>query len=496
MKIKISKSFNPYPEALIVPMVQNDGLENALTKMAEWAGVAPELALVDFKADWKEIITLYPTGKNELKRIYLLGLGKQATSPKVLAAFRSAAHHLKSKLPKHTGISFLRMEQIDHVEQLIEAAVNGLLLGQYEIGVYKTDNKTAFPLFTAEASLDVFTSVNATAAVAKAQATAATQIRILDLVNAPANKKTPQTLADWAVESGKQYGYSVEVFDKEKIEALGMHALLAVNQGSELPPAFLVLEYQPNHTETEAAPLRKVGLVGKGVTFDTGGISIKGSEDMHMMKSDMGGAAAVLGTLELAAKLQLPVHLVGVIPATENSVDAKALKPGDVIGSYLGKTIEVIDTDAEGRLILADALAYLNRNHQPEVIVDLATLTGSCIRTLGYYAAGLFTNSDSLAASLMQAADQTGERLWRLPLWEEYEEDLHSDVADMKNYSGKPIAGAISGAKFLEVFTEKHAQWAHLDIAGVAFADSEFAKMKSATAFGVRLLIEFLSHPK
>ena len=491
MKIKISKSFTPYPEALIVPIVQNEGFENALTKMAEWAGVAPELMLADFKADWKEIATLYPTGKTDLKRIYLLGLGKNVNAPKVLTAFRSLSYRLKSKLPARTGISFLRMEQTDQVVPWIEAAVNGLLLGQYDAGQYKTEEKPPQPLFTEGAELGIYTTVDVAAAVEKARAIAETQLRLLDLVNAPANKKTPRMLAEWAMESGDRYGYSVEVFDGDQLEELGLHALLAVSRGSESPPAFLVMEYTPADA-TDGTP-RKVGLAGKGVTFDTGGISIKDSAHMHAMKSDMAGAAAVLGTLELAARLRLPVHLIGVIPATENSVDAKSTKPGDVIGSYLGKTIEVIDTDAEGRLILADALAYLNRNYQPEVIIDLATLTGSVIGTLGYHAAGLFTHNDELAAELTRAADQTGERVWRLPLWEVYEEDLHSDVADLKNYGGKPVAGAISGAKFLEAFVENHPRWAHLDVAGVAFTDSEFSKMQSATAYGVRLLVEYLS---
>jgi leucyl aminopeptidase len=232
--------------------------------------------------------------------------------------------------------------------------------------------------------------------------------------------------------------------------------------------------------------------VGKGVTFDTGGISIKPSSNMHYMKSDMGGAAAVLGIVELAARLKLPFHLVGAIPATENSVDAKSIRPGDVIGSYNGKTIEVIDTDAEGRLILADGLSYVVRHFQPEVLIDLATLTGSCIRALGTYAGGLFANNDELANSLLQAGEATGERLWRLPLWDEYRKELNSDVADIKNFSGSPAAGAITAAKFLEDFIEKHANWAHLDIAGMAMADSEFSSQKSATGFGIRLLLEFL----
>ena len=213
---------------------------------------------------------------------------------------------------------------------------------------------------------------------------------------------------------------------------------------------------------------------------------------MHLMKSDMGGAAAVFGAMELAAKLQLPINLIGIVPACENAVDGKAFKPSDVIGSYSGKTIEIIDTDAEGRLILADGLNYMVKNFQPDVMIDLATLTGSCIATLGYHAAGMFTNNDELAQKLTQAADQTGERLWRLPLWDVYKEDISSDIADVRNYSGKPMAGAISATKFLEVFTENHQNWVHLDIAGTAFGDTEFAPQRAGTAFGVRLLLEFL----
>jgi leucyl aminopeptidase len=190
--------------------------------------------------------------------------------------------------------------------------------------------------------------------------------------------------------------------------------------------------------------------------------------------------------------LKLPVHVIGIVPSTENSVDGRSTKPGDVITSYSGKTIEIIDTDAEGRVILADGLGYMVRNFKPDVLIDLATLTGSVIAALGYHAAGLFTPNDELAAQLTKSADQTGERIWRMPVWDVYKEDIKSDVADLKNFSGKPIAGSISAAKFLEVFSEKHPAWAHLDIAGMAFADTEFGSQKNATGFGIRLLIDYL----
>ena len=210
------------------------------------------------------------------------------------------------------------------------------------------------------------------------------------------------------------------------------------------------------------------------------------------MKSDMGGAAAVIGTVEAAARLNLSVKITAVVPAADNAIGARAYMPGDVIGSHSGQTIEVTDTDAEGRLIMADALHYLKVKYQPDVLIDLATLTGSVVRTFGTHCAAFFSNNAQLAAQLSAAGEKTGERLWQLPLWDLYKEDILSDVADLRNFSGKPTAGAISAAKFLESFIDNHPQWAHLDIAGVAYANGDAGNQKSATGFGVRLLIEFI----
>jgi leucyl aminopeptidase len=210
------------------------------------------------------------------------------------------------------------------------------------------------------------------------------------------------------------------------------------------------------------------------------------------MKSDMGGAAVVLGIVELAAKLKLNVNIVGVVASAENAVDANSYRPGDVINSYSGKTIEIIDTDAEGRLVLADGLSYINKKFQPEYLIDLATLTGSVVRTLGFSAAGMFTHNDEMARQMSECGEKVHERVWRLPLYDDFESDLHSDIADIRNFSGKPIAGAINAAKFLESFTETHKNWMHLDIAGVSFGDSNYSKMKSASGYGIQLLTNFL----
>ncbi len=278
-------------------------------------------------------------------------------------------------------------------------------------------------------------------------------------------------------------GFNVKVISKAEIVNEGLNALLAVSQGSGQEPAFIIAEYKSEEAKAT------VSLTGKGVTFDTGGISIKGSANMHYMKSDMGGAGAALGTVEVAEKLKLPVNIVAIVSATENSVDAKSVKPGNIIDSYSGQTIEVINTDAEGRWILADALAYMTRNHSTDVLIDYATLTGSVMATLGYHAVGLFSGNEKLTSDFITAGNVCGEKLWSLPLWREYETDME---ADMKNYSGKPLAGAITAAKFVETFTNNHPSWAHIDIAGTAFGDTPFGKQKNATAFRVNLSIQYL----
>lgn len=474
------------PDTLIIPVEQADSLAEKLATLAQTLNVPAATLQADFKAEAKESLPIYhPDGR----KTYLLGVGKSPDTLSWLRTIREFFFRQKARLPQYLGIDLTGFDA-----EVIEVVALGVDGGGYDLRLYQTD-KTAPPPFYSETGrlslfIDEANQASAQEALERAMAIAKTQREILNLMNAPSNYKNPQTLADWALASGQQHGYAVTVLDKAAIEDQGLHALLSVNKGSDLPPTFIICEYKP--ANTDAIGLKKVGLVGKGVTFDTGGISIKPSTNMHLMKSDMGGAAAVLGTLEVAAKLQLPVHLIGIVPATENMVDGSAIKPGDVIGSYIGKTIEVIDTDAEGRLILADGLGYMVRNFQPDVLIDLATLTGNVIAALGYHAAGLFTQNDALADQLNAAGNQTGERIWRLPLWDNYKEDIKSDVADLKNYSGKPFAGAISAAKFLEVFTEGHTAWAHLDIAGMAFADNEFGSQKNATGYGIRLLVEWL----
>jgi leucyl aminopeptidase len=310
-----------------------------------------------------------------------------------------------------------------------------------------------------------------------------------DLANAPGNEIYPATLAQHARLTGRRHGFKVTVLDEKKIARLKMGGLLGVAKGSRNPPRFVVMEYAPRPARRR---LPLIALVGKGITFDSGGISIKPSANMAEMKMDMSGAAAVLGTMQAAAQLRLPVHLVGLIPAAENLPGGNALKPGDIIRHFNGKTSEVDNTDAEGRLILADALAYATR-YSPDLVVDLATLTGAVVSALGHITTGMLGTSPAAMSQLRAAGDRTYERVWELPLFEEYEKLIKSDIADIKNVGGR-WAGTITGALYLKHFIG-NTPWVHLDIAGTAILEEpgEYT-FRGGSGVGVRLLTDFLRH--
>ena len=299
----------------------------------------------------------------------------------------------------------------------------------------------------------------------------------------PASQCTPTYLGNVAAELGRRHGFGVTVLDRAAIEKEGMGALLAVAQGSAQEPRFIVLEYKG----AEGPP---VVLVGKGVTFDTGGISIKPAEKMEDMKYDMSGAAAVLGTFEMLGRVKPKLHVIGLIPSAENMPSGTAYRPGDVVKSHLGKTIEVVNTDAEGRLILADALSWARR-YQPACVVDAATLTGAVVIALGHTAAAVMGTDEPLIAELRAAGDRAGELVWPLPMFEEYHDLIKSDIADMKNSGGRP-GGSITAGWFLREFAEEY-PWAHVDIAGTAYTDREDAtRVRGPTGMGVRLFGDFL----
>lgn len=305
-----------------------------------------------------------------------------------------------------------------------------------------------------------------------------------DLVNTPGNAKSPADLAAEARRVALEQGLSCTVLDRKQLEQEGCGALLGVAQGSMREPQMAILEYRGGGAE------KPIVLVGKGVVFDAGGISLKPAEKMDEMKMDMAGAAAVLATMQAAAGLKLPLNLVGILPLVENLPSGSAYRPGDILTSLSGKTIEVLNTDAEGRLILADALTYAKR-FEPQLVIDLATLTGACIIALGSQASAVLGNNNGLVRQLLKAGENCGERLWQLPLWEEYAEQIKSEVADVKNSGGRP-AGTITAAAFLQKFAGDY-PWAHLDIAGTAWEEKGRPCVpRGASGVGVRLLIEFL----
>jgi leucyl aminopeptidase len=308
-----------------------------------------------------------------------------------------------------------------------------------------------------------------------------------DMVSAPGNEMTPTDMANEARKIAKRKNIKLTVLNEAEMQKIGMNALLAVARGSEEPAKLIILEYRGGNKSDPP-----IVLVGKGLTFDSGGISIKPSEKMEEMKSDMAGGAAVMGAIMAAADLSLKVNAVGLIPATENLPGGRAYKPGDILKSLSGQTIEVLSTDAEGRLILADALTYAGR-FKPVAIVDIATLTAACVIALGDHVTGMIGTDDKLKQKIKNAADATEEKVWELPLWEDYYELIKSDVADYKNHGGRP-GGAITAAAFLSKFVGNY-PWVHLDIAGPAWLTKDKPYIpKGASGVGVRLMVQFLRH--
>lgn len=423
----------------------------------------------------------YLAQDNDTTYIFI-GLGKSIDYKSLKTIFRRIAVKEKDSFTKKVALQ----APDEFSKDQMEAAISGLVLGTYNLGHYK--NQAEHPFLRSNFVLEIASKIDFSDAIHQAIKIAKAQLETLALVDLPPNKVTPKYLATWAQDKGAKYGFNVKTLGLEAAKIEGLGAFLAVGKASQNEPQFVIMTYTPKGTTSK---LKHIGLVGKGITFDTGGLNIKTAGMVHM-KCDMAGGAAVFGAMQLIADLQLPVQVTAIVPCAENAVDKTAFLPSDVIQSYSGNTIEIIDTDAEGRLVLADGLSYLIKNYQPEYIVDIATLTGSSVATLGYECGALFTNNEIISKKLQEAGDAVGERLWPLPLWDAYKQDIESDIADVKNYSGKPVAGAISAAKFLEFFTQEHAAWAHLDVAGVAFGDDEFAKSKHATAYGVHLLTKFI----
>jgi leucyl aminopeptidase len=436
----------------------------------------------DFTGKRDETAVLYPSGP--AARVLLIGLGK--TEEVDRAAIRRAAA-IAAKRARSLGVARAAFHLPGEASGTVslrdagQAIAEGSAQGAWQYNEMKKPEEKKAPLELMEVlSQDgsELSQGHTTGLAIGAGQTFARSIQVL-----PGNVCTPTFVAERARELAQRYGFDITVLDKAAIIKEKMGALMSVAQGSAEEPRFIAIEYKGS----AAAP---VVLVGKGVTFDTGGISIKPAQNMEDMKYDMSGAAAVLGTFEMLGRLKPNIHAVGLIPSTENMPSGTAVKPGDVVTSHLGKTIEIINTDAEGRLILADALSYARR-YEPAAVVDIATLTGAIVVALGHTASGVMGSDEKLVEELRSAADRADERIWPLPLWDEYRDLMKSDIADVKNSGGRP-AGSISAGWFLREFVDEF-PWAHLDIAGTAYTEREDAtRVKGPTGVGVRLFSEFL----
>ena len=466
------------------------------------ARLSPALAAVDAKLDGGlaamlqgerfegkagQLAYLYASGRLPAARVIVVGLGpKRGADAEAVRRAASAGVRRARDLGAAAAAVFMPPDGLT-ARARAQAVAEGAVLGTYRFDKYLKEKspKTIESVAVVEPDRRQQPAAREGARAGEVWASATCATR--DLVNEPANVVTPTYLADRARELGEAPGCRVRVLDRDECLELGMGAYLGVAQGSVEPPRFIHLTYAPRR------PRRRVAIIGKGITFDSGGLDLKSADGMLRMKDDMSGAAAVLGMFAALPKLKLPVEVHGLIAATENMPSGTAQRPGDVVRAMNGTTVEIGNTDAEGRLTLADALAYAAREIKPDEMVDMATLTGAVVNALGLGVSGVFASHDGLAGRVLAAAQAAGERMWRLPLHDEYKDGLKSDVADLNNISSQRGAGAIVAALFMREFTGG-VPWAHLDIAGTAFSERELALgPKGATGVAVRTLLAYLT---
>ena len=489
MKVSVSTiSLQELDVDLLIVPVSVEAVADGLEALVDAFGSSIERARADIKGEVGDVLLIYPDA-GTAKRVVLTGIGDrgQVTS-EILRNSAAEGARTASKVRAETvGISVPNLDSDG--DEAAQALVEGFILGAYRFDRYRTGQEQVvlaqrLVIQTTDQDKQVRRGADRGRIVAEAVCSAR------DLVNLSPDEKTPVLLSKAIEKSAKKHGYEVTVWDKALIEEEGMGGLLAVNRGSQDPPTFSVLEWHPEHARNS----RPIILVGKGVVFDTGGLSLKPTKgSMDSMKSDMAGAAAVIGAMEAIAKLEMPLYVIGLIPATDNRPGEKAYVPGDVIRMHSGKTVEVLNTDAEGRMILADALSYAT-SFYPELVIDLATLTGAAVVALGDIVAAVMTNEEKGAAeriaAMTAAGEASGDRVHPLPMYDEYNQQLKSTVADLKNVGGRE-AGSITAAKFLEHFVDY--PWIHLDIAGPSFLEKERGyRSVGGTGFGVRLLVRFL----
>jgi leucyl aminopeptidase len=491
IKLEIGALDGHKTEMLVVGIFEGQGsLSQSATALSSVVSgkISQILTDRDFTGIANSLLLLYTDCTEKAKRILLVGLGKESKFG--LESIRNASG-VAAKRAHELGVKQISIQLFEEghgsisVEDTAQAIVEGVGLSLYQFTELKSDYDDSKRIETVTILLNQKRNLQpAEAGIKAGKAIVDGTSLTRDLVNWPGNFATPTFLAEQAIKISEKAGLTCQILDEKTMRKLGMGGLLGVSSGSEQSPKFIILELNANKPKLDT-----IVLVGKGVTFDSGGISLKPSDDMGRMRSDMAGGAAVLGAITAAAELELPLHLVALVPATENMPDGRALKPGDVLRVMNGKTVEIVNTDSEGRLVLADALCYASR-YAPKIVVDIATLTGSRTVALGSAAAGLFSNDESLVRRFVEAGIKTHERVWQLPLWDDYAEELKSFAADMKHQGGKG-GGACIAAAFLNKFVSY--PWVHLDIAGLASTETEKPYTpRWATGLGTRLLIQFI----
>lgn len=483
--IKIGNPEKQRNDCLIVGVFENKKLSASaeLIDVASGNAISAVIKAGDMSGDLAATLLMHQLPNVMAKRVLLVGLGKQSEFgvKQYLKAIRAAVKALP-KVAKEVGFYLTELPVTGMTVQEKTAQIAEIILdATYQINALKSKKAEAIALKKVAIFVEKAQEAEAKTALAQGLAIAEGVRMAKDLGNLPGNVCTPTYLGKQAKQLAKDYGFKVEVLDKAQIEKLGMGAFLGVAQGSDEPMRLIVLQHQKGKKEQKS-----IALVGKGITFDTGGISLKPGSEMDEMKYDMCGAASVLGTFKAIGELDLPINAVGIIPTCDNMPSGKALKPGDIVTSMSGQTIEVLNTDAEGRLVLCDALTYAE-TFEPSTVVDIATLTGACVIALGHHASAVYSNKDALAAELIAAGERAHDRAWHMPLWDDYQSQLDSNFADMANIGGR-AGGSITAACFLSRFTKKY-DWAHLDIAGTAWKSG---KAKGGTGRPVPLLTTFL----
>jgi leucyl aminopeptidase len=443
----------------------------------------------EFTGIFGSSITVYTMGQGSMKKITLVGLGKREKFTNEIARIVAGKAALKAKELGVTEFSIIPFCDLD--EDLIEAIAEGISLSLYSFTKYKTNNNEDKSLKLKEVTVLINSeSTKFQSIVDRVSLVVEAIFFARDLSNLPPNECSPTQLASFALSVASGYAMKVSIIERYEMESIGLAGIIAVGKGSNSPPKMIILEY--NGALDNKKPYL---LVGKAVTFDTGGISLKPGEKMDEMKFDKCGGCTVIATLKAIASLKLPLNIVGIVPCVENMPSSTSYRPGDIIHMYNGKTVEVLNTDAEGRIILADALAYGISKYNPKVIIDLATLTGASIIALGANVAAAIGTNKQLIEKLLKASEKTGEKVWELPLYNEFHEQIKSSVADIKNIGGRP-GGAITAAAFLSNFTSD-VPWVHLDIAGTAWTqEGSYERSynpKGATGFGLRTLLKLLA---